>query len=122
MKITYSFYVALLLLVVSLALPQLVFADDEHGCMHESTVQSLRDCVVHAAAAGHIDSPGVTKSLLATIDAAQAALDRGQTNVAVNDLQAFIQIVEAQAGKHIVAEHAQHLIEHANMVITALSQ
>jgi hypothetical protein len=37
-------------------------------------------------------------------------------------LQAFIQNVEAQAGKHIVAEHAGHLVEHATMVIAALSQ
>lgn len=112
----------LLLVVISLAFPALAFASDEHGCTHESTVQSLHHCVVHAAEAGHIDDPGVTTSLLAKLDAAQAALDRGQTEVAVNILQAFIQDVEAQAGKHIVTEHAEHLVTHTTEVITALSE
>lgn len=112
----------LLLVVISLAFPTLAFASDEHGCVHESTVQSLHHCVVHAAEAGHIDNPGVTKSLLAKLDAAQAALDRVQEDVAVNILQAFIQNVEAQAGKHIVAEHAEHLVMHATEVIIALSE
>jgi hypothetical protein len=40
----------------------------------------------------------------------------------VNILQAFIQNVEAQAGKHIVAEHAEHLAMHATEVVTALSE
>jgi hypothetical protein len=97
-------------------------ADDEHGCTHEPTVQSLHDCVVHAAEAGYIDNLGVTQSLLAKLDAAQTALDRGQTDVAVNNVQAFIAIVGAQAEKHIVVEHAAHMVEHANHVITALGQ
>ncbi len=124
MKIKYSRYISLLLVVISLAFPTLAFASDEHGhgCAHEPTVHSLRECVVHAAHAGHIDNAGVANSLLAKLDAAQRALDRGQTAVAVNNVQAFIQAVEAQAGKHIVAEHAEHLIMHAQEVLTALSQ
>jgi hypothetical protein len=122
MKIKYPLYCALLLVVISLAFPSLALAEDEHGCVHEPTVAALHHCVHHAAEAGHIDNPGVTKSLLAKLDAAQNALDRGQTDVAINNLQAFINAVEAQAGKHIVAEHAEHLVGHANEVIAALIQ
>ena len=91
-----------------------------HDCSHDGTVQALRECVEHAAAEGHIDNPGITRSLLAKLDAAEAAIDRGQSSAAINKLEAFIREVEAQAGKHIVAEHAQHLVEHAELVIQAL--
>jgi hypothetical protein len=35
-------------------------------------------------------------------------------------LEAFVREVRAQAGKHILQEHAQHLLLHAQMVIQAL--
>jgi hypothetical protein len=76
--------------------------------------------VQHAASEGHIDSSGVTTSLLSKLSAAQVALNRGQTSVAVYLLRAFINEVQAQSGIHIHAEHAQHMIAHANQVITAL--
>lgn len=87
---------------------------------HEPTIASLTMCVHHAASEGLIDNSGVATSLFATLDAAQAALNRGQTSVAVNLLQAFINEVQAQSGHHIDAMHAQHMIEHARMVIQAL--
>src|SRR6266487_2045914 len=88
-------------------------------CVHEPTISSLRACVQHAADEGFIDNQGVTNSLLAKLDAAQAALDRGQTSVAINNLEAFIYEVQAQAGKHIQQEHAGQLVEHAQVVIQA---
>ncbi len=89
-------------------------------CVHEPTISSLRACVQHAADGGFIDNQGVTNSLLAKLDAAQAALDRGQTGAAINLLNAFIHEVQAQAGKHIQQEHAQDLVMHAQLVIQAL--
>ncbi|HEX9133911.1 MAG TPA: hypothetical protein VF844_16590 [Ktedonobacteraceae bacterium] len=89
-------------------------------CVHTPTIASLEACVEHAAQQGFIDNQGITNSLLAKLDAAQAALDRGQTSVAINTLQAFINEVQAQAGKHIVQPHAGHLIERAQLVIQAL--
>jgi hypothetical protein len=122
MKTTHARYIAVILVLASLLLATPVLASDEHGCAHDPTVQSLRDCVVHAAHAGHIDNQGITRSLLAKLDAAQAALDRGQPAVAVNNLNAFVRAVQAQAGKHIAAEHAAHLVMHAQEVIDALGQ
>lgn len=96
-------------------------AAGEHPCDHSGdTIGSLRHCVVHAYDMGHITKAGVRDSLLAKLDAAQAAFDRGQTGVAVNQLRAFINETSAQDGKAILAEHAGYLTGHAEIVIAAL--
>ena len=113
--------ITLTLVALGLIAPLPAQAEPMDDCPQVATIQSLRACVQHAADQGHIDNQGVTRSLLAKLDAAQAALDREQTAVAVNQLNAFIQELHAQAGKHIVAEHAAHLRMHAQDVIGALS-
>ena len=85
------------------------------------TIASLHHCVEHAYAQGYIDNAGVAQSLLPKLNAAQAALDRGQPAVAARLLQAFINQVQARAGVHIQADHAAHMADHAQMVIDALS-
>lgn len=91
----------------------------QNSC-EEATIAALRTCVQHAVDEGHIDNPGIANSLFAKLDAAQRALDRGNTRGAIHQLEAFIHHVEAQSGKHIEAEHAQHMIHHAHLVIEAL--
>lgn len=114
-------YMVCILVVVNLFTGVPVFASDEPMCPHhEATVPSLRACVAHAAEMGHIDNQGVANSLLAKLDAAQSALGRGQKDVAIAQLQAFAHEVKAQAGKHIDAAHAEHMVMHANEVIAAL--
>lgn len=116
-----SVVVLLALLTTALALP--AFASDEHMCNHDMNmdIASLQHCVNHALEMGHITNAGVGNALLAKLDGAQAALDRGQPAVAVNKLNAFINQVQAQSGKHIDPVHAEHLIMHAQMVIATLS-
>lgn len=98
-----------------------VLAVGEHPCDHSGdTIELLRHCIVHAYDMGHITKVGVRDSLLAKLDAAQAAFDRGQAGVAANQLRAFINEVSAQAGKAILAEPADHLARHAEIVIAAL--
>jgi len=92
----------------------------EEMCPMTPTVPALRDCVTHATNEGLIDNAGVAHSLFATLDAAQAAVDRGQPAVAANILNAFVQEVQAQAGRHIDATHAAHMVLHAQAVIAAL--
>lgn len=75
---------------------------------------------MHTRDMGHITNQGVANALISKLDAAQTTLDHGQPAVAANILQAFIHQVEAQSGKHIVPEHAAHLIEHAQAVVAAL--
>lgn len=114
--------IVLILIVASMSTAGTTFAADvetDH-CTHESTVAALRTCIEHAAHHGFIDNIGVTRSLLAKLDSAQAALERGQTQVATAQLQALIYEVRAQADNHIAQPHAGHLLDHAAMVLAAL--
>jgi hypothetical protein len=86
----------------------------------QTTIQSLADCVQLAAQMGHIDNQGVASSLLAEISTTQASLVRGDKATAINTLHAFIHDVQAQAGQHIDADHAAHMVAHAQNVINAL--
>src|SRR6266700_2491096 len=104
----------------NLLTPGTAGAQTTDECPLTPTIASLTTCVEHAASQGLITSQGVANSLLAELNAAQAALDRGQTSVAINELQAFIHEVQAQAGKHIDPMHAQHMVMHAQLVIQAL--
>ena len=108
-----------------LAAPAL--AAGEMTCEHSGAtmdplhaIASLHHCVMHAYDTGHVTNAGVAHSLMAKLDAAQAAFDRGHTDVAINLLNAFVNEVKAQSGKFIVADHAGHLVMHAQMVIMVL--
>ena len=73
-------------------------------------------------ASGRIDAE-LEGSLLAKINAAISALDRGNPNdakVAMNNLKALINQVEAQTGKKITPEVAEAIITAANQIIAAL--
>ncbi len=110
-----------LVAIFALALVAPAFANEEHACAHDgTTIESLHHCVEHAAEMGHITKPGVANALMAKLDSAQAAYDRGNTNAASNILNAFINQVNAQTGKSIDAEHAAHLVDHAWNVLNAL--
>jgi len=117
-KLTILLAIAVLGMLVGGAIP--AHAEDMDSCSHEPTILSLRECVQHAVMEGHIDDATIAQSLFSKLDAAQAALDRGQPAVVVQILQAFIYEVQAQAGQHIDAAHAAHMIMHAQQVIAAL--
>ena len=115
----FAVLVLVALLVMATALP--VFAMEDHTCSHDmSTIASLHHCVAHALEMGHITNAGVANSLMAKIYAAQAALDRGQPATAANILGALINEVQAQAGVHIDAMHADHMVMHAQMILGML--
>lgn len=109
----------LVFLVFALSLMIVGSVSAQDTC-EEATIAALRTCVQHAVDEGHIDNHGIANSLFAKLDAAQRALDRGNTHGAVHQLEAFIHHVRAQSGKHIDAEHAEHMIHHAHLVIDAL--
>lgn len=113
--------VVLALMGFSLAFAGQASAQTEHACQHDSyTIVSIHHCISHAVEMGHIDNAGIAQSLLAKVDSAQAAEDRGQTGVAVNLLKALVHEIEAQSGKHIESEHEIHLADHIYMVIDTL--
>lgn len=113
------FFLALVWLALSLSFVSRAHASDGMDCDH-STVESLYHCVHHAAEMGHISNVGVANSLLVKVAAADDALARQRTNAAVRILVAFINEVEAQAGIHIDAMQAEHMIMHAEMIINGL--
>src|SRR5260370_6939982 len=88
--VTAVVFVALVAFVrFNLLTPGTARAQASDECVHQPTISSLTACVQHAAAEGFIDNQGVTNSLLAKLDAAQAAQDRGQTGTPINLLGAF---------------------------------
>lgn len=109
-------------LILVLAVPALAQSHDGHTCPHQNAdLASLRTCVQHAADQGFIDNAGITQSLLAKLASAESAISRGQPQAAINVLEAFIAELEAQAGRHIQAEHARHLVAHARLIIETLA-
>jgi hypothetical protein len=69
---------------------------------------------------GYIDRDRLAEKLLRKIDKVQASLDRGEVDDAIDKLEDFVEMVREQSGQHIDPMHADHLIEHAQMVIAAL--
>ncbi len=68
---------------------------------------------------GNIDS-SLQNSLTGKLDNAQQKLAQGQTNAAANELQAFINQVQAQRGKKISIAAADDLIAQAQAIIAQL--
>ncbi len=87
-----------------------------------ATIEGLGSLIEEQLEAGGVDARMET-SLSAKVDAALAALARGNANdvkVAINNLEALINHVEAQAGKKITEDSAAVIIAKANAVIAAL--
>ncbi len=79
--------------------------------------------IMNEVDAGNIDTE-LERSLLAKVNAALAALDRGNPNdakVAMNDLKALINQIEAQVNKKITLEAAAEVIQQANAIMATLS-
>jgi hypothetical protein len=83
---------------------------------------ALRAYIVEQVALGRIDVELET-SLLAKVDAAIRALERDNANdakVAMNDLKALTNQVEAQTDKKIMPETAAEIIERASAITATL--
>jgi hypothetical protein len=82
-----------------------------------STVQALKATVNRFYGEGKIDRADIQASLLKQLSDAQAYLDKGNVKAAKNALNAFINLVRAQSGKHISGDAASLLIGDAKYVI-----
>jgi len=88
----------------------------------EEMLSETAQFIMDEVDSGNVD-PELEGSLLAKIDAALAALDRDNPNdakVAMNDLKALINQVEAQTDKKITLEAVAEIIQQANTIITTL--
>ena len=104
----------------NLLIPSTARAQTTDECGQGTTIASLVVCVEHCVANGFINNQGVANSLTSELNAAQAAQNKGQNGTAINLLGAFIHEVLAQAGKHILQPHAQHMVTQAQGVIQTL--
>jgi len=91
------------------------------ACEMPLTIEGLITFKEECFASGCIDNKGVANSLDQELKAAKNALDQGQVDTAVNILNAFINEVEAQSGKHISPRCAHLLTEYAERLIELLS-
>jgi hypothetical protein len=88
----------------------------------EGMLADLSSYILQQVASDNIDAE-MEVSLLAKVNAAIAALNRGNPNdakVAMNDLKALINQVEAQTDKKINPDTAAAIIDRANTIIAAL--
>jgi len=86
------------------------------------TPEGIKTCLRSAFNLNWIDNKGILNSLTKKMENADAAYKRGQTGTAINILQAFINEVEAQKGKHIASTAADILIDDANSLIQQLQK
>ncbi len=63
---------------------------------------------------------GIETALSAKLNAAIAALDRGNEKTAINNLNAFINLVEAQKGKALAPAQADTLITEAQKIVQSI--
>jgi K+-sensing histidine kinase KdpD len=120
MKLFVVSLLVLLALSVATVTPAFAMESCDHEMSHDPTVAGLAMHVEHAYEMGHIDNPGIRTVLLALLDNASRAAEKGSIEQQVHALETFIQFVEAQSGKHIAAECSAHLVMHAEHVIMAL--
>ncbi|MFC1977792.1 LamG domain-containing protein, partial [Chloroflexota bacterium] len=64
---------------------------------------------------------GIEHSLISKLENALKSLDKGNDGAATNQLNAFINAVEAQSGKNVKTEDAKALIEQAQKIIIDIS-
>ncbi|TET24925.1 MAG: hypothetical protein E3J73_07285 [Candidatus Bathyarchaeum sp.] len=84
------------------------------------TIDRLKTKVEELGSQGEIVNQGIVTSLIAKLNVAQKLFDEGKIDQAKNILNAFINEVEAQSGKHITPDAADVLIESAEYILTNL--
>jgi hypothetical protein len=85
-----------------------------------ATVGSLITTVNGFVADGRINDSNTANGLLAKLNDAQDAIDKGKNNVAVNKLREFIDQANGRAGRSITPDAAQLLVTDAQYVIGTL--
>ena len=86
-----------------------------------ATVVSLKDSLTRLFTEGKIDNRAIYNNLMQKLVLAEKALSQGNVKLATNQLNAFVNEVKAQSGKHISASAAALLIADAKWVINQLN-
>ena len=85
-----------------------------------TTIDELRTETEDLGFEREIDNKGIVKSLLAKLNVAQKLVENGKIDQAKKILNAFINEVQAQSGKHITPQAADILIESAKYILSHL--
>jgi len=85
-----------------------------------STIGELKAEIDELDSEGEIDNQGVVTSLVAKLDVAQKLIDDDKIDQAKNLLNAFINEIQAQSGKHITPEAAELLLQSAEHILSNL--
>jgi hypothetical protein len=89
---------------------------DGIGDTCDTPAEGPADMITHVKSLGL--PKGIENSFTVKLDAAIAALDRGNEKAAINNLNAFINYAEAQSGKKLNAADADALIAEAKSIIS----
>jgi len=84
------------------------------------TIDELKTETEELGSQGKIDNQGIVTSLIAKLNVAQKLVEDGKIGQAENILNAFINEVKAQSGKHITPGAAGILIESAEYILSHL--
>ena len=85
-----------------------------------ATIDELKAEIEELGSEGEIDNQSIVRSLIAKLNVAQKLVDNGKIDQAKKILNAFINEVQAQSGKHITPEAADFLIESAEYILSHL--
>lgn len=85
-----------------------------------ATPSSLKQDITLSRKIGWIDNDGIMNSLLKKVEAIEASIAKGNKTSAKNQLNAFINEVNAQKGKHISDKAIKILLEDAQCILTNL--
>ena len=88
--------------------------------MRVATSGSLKQDITLARKVGWIDNDGIMTSLLKKAEAIEASIQKDRKKTTENLIKAFINEVNAQAGKHISKEAVKMLTEDANYIMNNL--
>lgn len=92
------------------------FDADHNGCI--DTIEGLTDVI--NTLPSDVLSDEIKNSLVSKVDNALKSLDKTQDDAAINQLQAFINQINAQRGNKISEEAADMLIAYANNLIAKI--
>lgn len=94
----------------------------QDGWVQEDTPESLLETIDELLGDGSINNEGIANSLTVKLDAAIKMIEQGNIKTAVNILNALINEINAQAGKHITLEAVEALLEDIEAILAGLEE
>jgi hypothetical protein len=88
----------------------------------EVTIEDLIAYINKSYKTGSINNKGIANSLISKLETARVQLDKGKSKQAINALEAFLNELEAQKGKHVTIDVYEYLRENVGAIIEQISR